>query len=152
MVVHTLTSVKEKEKQNKHNDLKQFLDKTINTVNFLQDVCNDDNKRIASLTAKNKSLRNENNFYKEEIERLDTMLDDRDLKIQSMISYNNEIKNDINGGTVFNIDFNKMKDDKERMINEMVNDDSILFDKEFEKIKAERKRKNEDRQKKYNII
>lgn len=151
MVVHTLTSVKEKEKQTKQNELKQFLDKTTKTVNLLKDICDDDNKRIASLTAHNKSLRNENGFYKEEIERLDKIIDDRELKIHTLMTYNNEIKNDINGGSISNIDFDKMLKERDKMFNEMVNDESIVLDKEFEKIKAERKRKNEERQKKYNI-
>ena len=34
-----------------------------------------------------------------------------------------------------------MMKDRDKMFNEMVNDESIILDKEFEKIKAERKKK-----------
>lgn len=151
MPIHTLTSVKEKEKQTKQNELKQFLEKTSKTVNFLKDICCEDNKKIAKLTAQNKSLKNENIFYKEEIENLDKILDEREMKIQSLLKDNNNINNDINSFGLSNLEYDKMMKDRDKMFNEMVNDESIILDKEFEKIKAERKRKNEERKKKYNI-
>ena len=151
MPVHTLTSVKEKERESKQNEIKQFLEKTTKTVNFLKEICCEDNKRIAKLTAQNKSLKNENIFYKEEIDNLDKILDEREMKIQSLLKDNKNINKDINSFGLSNLEYDKMMNDRDKMFNEMVNDESIILDKEFEKIKAERKRKNEERKKRYNI-